>query len=66
MRSQYALELDKERNQINKYQVFKDHVRAKYDPKPKRITHAPWGYQKIKVHWTFACMLSMMDVTKHV
>ena len=31
-----------------------DHGRAKYDPKSKRITNAPQGYQKIKVHLVFA------------
>ena len=50
----HALELDKlngnrrwydatkmELDQINKYQVFIDHCRAKYDPKSKRITNPP-------------------------
>ena len=41
-------------DQINEYQVFIDHGRAKYDPKSKRITSAPQGYQKIKVHLVFA------------
>ena len=45
----------KEFDQINKYQVFIDHRRAKYVPKSKRITNAPQGYQKIKVHLVFAC-----------
>ena len=40
---------------MNEYQVFIDHGRAKYDPKPKRITNAPQGYQKIKEHLVFAC-----------
>ena len=31
------------------------HGRAKHDPKSKRITNAPHGYQKIKVHLAFAC-----------
>ena len=44
-----------ELDQINKYQVFIDHGRAKYDPKSKRFTNAPHGYQKIKVHLVFAC-----------
>ena len=37
-------------NQINEYQVFKDHGKAKYYPKSKQIINAPQGYQKIKVH----------------
>ena len=45
----------KELDQINEYQVFIDHGRAKYDPKSKRITNAPQGYHKIKVHLVFAC-----------
>ena len=65
---QHALELDKlngnsrwydatkiEMDQINEYQVFKDHGKAKQDPKPKKIINAPQGYQKIKVHLIFAC-----------
>ena len=40
---------------INEYKVFVDYGRAKYDPKPRRITSAPQGYQKIKVHLVFAC-----------
>ena len=30
-------------------------VEPKYDPKSNRITNAPQGYQKIKVHLVFAC-----------
>ena len=44
----------KELDQINEYQVFIDHGRAKYDPKSKRITNAPQGYQKINVLLAFA------------
>ena len=64
----HALELDKSNgnsrwydatkkqlDQINEYQVFLDHRRAKYDPKSIKITNAPQGYQKIKVHLVFAC-----------
>ena len=40
---------------MSEYKVFADHGRAKYDPKSKRITNAPQGYQKIKVHVVFAC-----------
>ena len=32
-----------------------DDGRAKYDPTSKRITNAPQGYQKNKVHLVFAC-----------
>ena len=42
-------------DQSNEYKVFIDHVRAKYDPKSKRITSTPQGYQKIKLHLVFAC-----------
>ena len=45
----------KELDQINEYQVFIDCGIAKYDPKSKRITNTPQGYQKIKVHLVFAC-----------
>ena len=45
----------KELDQINEYQVFIDDGRAKFDPKSKRITNAPQGYQKIKVHLIVAC-----------
>ena len=64
----HALELDKinsnsrcydstkkELDQINDYQVFIDQGIAKYDPKSERITNAPQGYQKIKLHLVFAC-----------
>ena len=64
----HALELDKingnsrwydatkkELDQINEYQVFIDYGIDKYDPKSKRITTAPQGHQKIKVHLVFAC-----------
>ena len=64
----HALELDKlngnsrwydatkeEFDQINEYKVFMDHGRAKHNLKSKRITDAPQGYQKIKVHLVFAC-----------
>ena len=53
--SQWSDATKKELDQINKYQVFIDHGRAKYDPESKRITNAPQGYQKIKVHLVFAC-----------
>ena len=42
-------------DQINKYQVFEDHGKVKYDPKSKKIINPPQRYQKIKVHLIFAC-----------
>ena len=45
----------KELDQINESQGFIDHGRAKYDSRSKRITNAPQGDQKIKVHLVFAC-----------
>ena len=42
-------------DQINEYHVFKDHSKAKYDPKSKKFINAPQGYQKIKLHLIFAC-----------
>ena len=44
-----------EMDQINEYQVFKEHGKAKYDPKSKQITNTPQGYHKIKVHLFFTC-----------
>ena len=44
-----------ELDQINICQVFIDHGIAKYDPKSKRITNAPQGYQKIKINLVFPC-----------
>ena len=59
----HALELEKlngtrrwynatkmEMDQINEYQVFKDHGKAKYNPKAEQITTSPQGYQRIKIH----------------
>ena len=64
----HALELDKmngnsrwygatkmELYQINKYQVFIDHGICHYGSKSKRVTNAPQGYQKFKLHLGFAC-----------
>ena len=50
---------------INEYKVFVDHGSAKYDPKPKRITNEPEGYQKIKVHLVFACKHKKMFPNKN-
>ena len=44
-----------EMDQINEYQVFKDHSKAKYDPKSKQIIKVPQGYQRIKVHLVVVC-----------
>ena len=42
-------------DQISKYQVIKDHGKARYDPRSNQIINAPQGYQKIKLHLDFAC-----------
>ena len=41
-------------DQINEYQVFQDHGKAQYDPKSRKVSNAPNGYQKIRVHLIFA------------
>ena len=43
-----------EMDQINEYKVFQDHVRAQIDPKSRKVSHAPDGYQKIRVNLIFA------------
>ena len=43
-----------EMDQINEYKVFQDHGKAQYDPKSSKISNAPNGYQKIRVHLIFA------------
>ena len=43
-----------EMDQINEYKVFQDHGKAQYDPKLRRVSNAPNGYQKIRVHLIFA------------
>ena len=43
-----------EMDQINKYKVFHDHGKAQYDPKSRKVSNAPNGYQKIRVHLIFA------------
>ena len=63
----HALELDKlngnrrwydatkkKLDKINEYKLFIRHGKAKYDPISRRVTNAPQGYQKIKVHLGFA------------
>ena len=43
-----------EMDQINEYKVFQDHGKAHYDPKSKKVSNAPNGYQKIRVYLIFA------------
>ena len=43
-----------EMDQINEYKVFQDHGKAKIDPKSRKVSNAPDGYQKIRVHLIFA------------
>ena len=63
----HALELDQdnsnskwydatklEMDQISKYGVFNDNWKATLDPKTRKVTNAPAGYQKIIVHLVFA------------
>ena len=41
-------------DQINESKVFQDHGKAQYDPKSRKVSNAPNGYQKIRVHLIFA------------
>ena len=41
-------------DQINEYKVFHNHGKAQYDPKSRKVSNAPNGYQKIRVHLIFA------------
>ena len=43
-----------EMDQINEYKVFQDHGKAQYDPKSRKVSNTPNGYQKIRVHLIFA------------
>ena len=43
-----------EMDQINEYKVFQDHRKAQYDPKSRKVSNAPNGHQKIRVHLIFA------------
>ena len=43
-----------EMDQINEYKVFQDHGKAQYDLKSKKVSNAPNGYQKIRVHLILA------------
>ena len=41
-------------DQINEYEVFQDHGKAQIDPKSRKVSNAPDGYQKIRVYLIFA------------
>ena len=41
-------------DQINEYKVFQDHGKAQYAPKSRKVSNAPNGDQKIRVHLFFA------------
>ena len=41
-------------DQINEYNVFQHHGIAQYDPNSRKVSKAPNGYQKIRVHLIFA------------
>ena len=43
-----------EMDQINEYKVFQDHEKAKIDPKSRKVSNAPDGYQKNRVHLIFS------------
>ena len=43
-----------EMDQINEYKVFQDDGKAKIDHKLRKVSNAPDGYQKIRVHLIFA------------
>ena len=43
-----------EMDQIHEYKVFQDHGKAQIEPKSRKASSAPVGYQKIRVHLTFA------------
>ena len=51
-----------EMDQINEYKVFQDHGKAQYDPKSRKVSNAPNGYQKIRVH--LILLLNMMADTR--
>ena len=42
-----------EMDQINECKVFQDHGKAQFDPKSRKVSNAPNGYQKIRVHLIF-------------
>ena len=43
-----------EMDEINEYKFFQDHGKAQYDPKSRKVSNVPNGYQKIRVHLIFA------------
>ena len=43
-----------EMDQINEYKVFQDHGKAQFDTKSRKVSNAPNGYRKIRVHLIFA------------
>ena len=43
-----------EMDQINEYRVFQDHGKAQIDPKSRKVSNAPDGAQKVRVHLIFA------------
>ena len=40
-------------DQINEYKVFQDHGKVKIDPKSRKVSNAPDGYQKTRIHLIF-------------
>ena len=48
------LEMDHINDHINEYKVFQEHGKAQFDPKSRKESNAPNGYQKIRVHLIFA------------
>ena len=40
--------------QISEYKVFQENGKAQIDPKSRKVSNAPDGYQKIRVHLIFA------------
>ena len=43
-----------EMDQINESKVFQDHGKPNIDPKSRKVSNVPDGYQKIRVHLIFA------------
>ena len=43
-----------EMDQVNEYKVFQDHGKAKIDPRSRKVSNTPEGYQKIRVPLIFA------------
>ena len=36
------------------YKVFQDHGKAQFDPKSRKVSDDPNGYQKIRIHLIYA------------